>query len=227
MDENLVPTYYLDFDNGEASANAKQAKKGKCTISPVRVKAEEVVEGKKGDIARAVALFYFVRDTIPYKIIFDIPGKHYFRASETLRRGDGFCMPKAVLLAALARSVGIPVRLHFADIINHIVPEYISDRLKTKLMTYHNYVEFLLDGKWVKATPSFDLATCRKHGFEPVEFDGKSDAMLHERDQKGRLHIEYVADYGTRSDFPLGEVVAAFNKAYPHIPGLVKMLSGD
>lgn len=227
MDESLASTNFLDFDESSIGPKAKHALKGKGTRSPVVAKAEEVVKGKKGDIARAVALFYFVRDTIPYKIIFDIPGRHYFRASETLRRGDGFCMPKAVLLAAMARSVGIPARLHFADIINHIVPEYISDRLKTKLMTYHNYVEFLLDGKWVKATPSFDLATCKKHGFEPVEFDGKSDAMLHERDRKGRLHIEYVWDYGTRADFPLGEVAAAFRKAYPHIPSLTAKLEID
>lgn len=208
--EDLQPTYYLDFDT-----------------PAVKKKAQEVTAGKKTDVEKAVALFYFVRDTIPYKIIFDIPGNHYFKASETLKRGDGFCMPKAVLLAAMARSVGVPARLHFADIVNHIVPDYIAERLKSKLMTYHNYVEFFLDGKWVKATPSFDLATCTKHGFRPVEFDGTRDAMLRKTDLSGRRHIEYVADYGTREDFPLKEVAEAFRKAYPHIPSLTAKLEID
>ena len=40
--------------------------------------------------------------------------------SATLARGYGFCVNKAVLLAALARAVGIPARLGFADVRNHL-----------------------------------------------------------------------------------------------------------
>ena len=31
-----------------------------------------------------------------------------FRATTTLASGSGFCIPKAILLAAVARAVGIP-----------------------------------------------------------------------------------------------------------------------
>jgi transglutaminase-like putative cysteine protease len=190
----------------------------------VRKKAGELTSAVRGKQERASALFYFVRDQFPYKIIYEIPGREYFKASVTLKRGDGFCMPKSVLLAALARSVGIPSRLHFADIRNHILPPTTLERLKTDVMAYHTYVELFLGGKWVKATPSFDLRFCERFNLVPVEFDGRHDALLHHLDRKGRLHIEYVADYGTRDDFPLGEVIAAFKRTYPHLDRLTARL---
>ena len=207
MDEHLRPTWFIDADHPS-----------------IRQKSIKLLRGIESPKEQAVALFHFVRDGFPYKIIYEIPGREYFRASDTLRRGEGFCMPKSILLAALARSAGIPSRLHFADIRNHILPRTTTDRLKTDIMAYHTYVGLFLDGKWVKATPSFDIGFCHKFGLLPVDFDGEHDALLHHLDTKGRVHIEYVADYGTRGDFPVDEVIEAFKRTYPHIPRLTAAL---
>ncbi|MEM4728625.1 MAG: transglutaminase family protein [Thermoplasmata archaeon] len=207
MEEFLRPTHFIDADE-----------------SSVRRRALELASGAGGAGERARALFYFVRDGFPYKIVYEIPGREYFRASETLRRGDGFCMPKAVLLAALARAAGIPSRLHFADIRNRLLPPTTLERLGTDVMAYHTYVELYLDGKWVKATPSFDIGYCERFGIVPVEFDGRTDALLHGLDRRGRVHIEYLADHGTRADFPLEEVALALRRAYPHLVRLTAEL---
>jgi len=203
MDEYLESTKFIDAGHPD-----------------IRKKADEITSAILDKEAQACALFCFVRDQFPYKIIYEIPGKDYFKASVTLKRGDGFCMPKSILLAALARAVGIPSRLHFADIRNHILPPKTLERLKTDVMAYHTYVELHLGGKWVKATPSFDLKFCAKFNLVPVEFDGRHDALLHHFDRKGRAHIEYIADYGVRADFPIGEIIGAFRRTYPHLDRL-------
>jgi transglutaminase-like putative cysteine protease len=207
-DPNLASTQYLDADHPS-----------------IVKKAQEFTTHAVGMEAQASALFVYVRDSFPYRIIYEIPGRDYFKASVTLARGEGFCMPKSVLLAALARAVGIPSRLHFADIRNRILPPTTTERLRTDVMAYHTYVEMHIGGGWVKATPSFDLKFCERFGLLPVDFDGAHDAMLNHLDKKGRVHIEYIADYGVRADFPLEEVVAAFRRTYPHLEKLTARLS--
>lgn len=207
MDDYLASTEYIDADH-----------------PAIRARARELTAGIAGRKGQAVALFRHVRDRFPYRIIYEIPGRDYFRASATLRRGEGFCMPKSVLLAALARAVQIPARLHFADIRNHILPPTTTERLRTDIMAHHTYVEMLIDGRWVKATPSFDRGFCERFNLLPVEFDGVHDAMLHRLDRSGREHIEYIADHGVRADFPIDEVIAAFRRAYPHMARLAARL---
>jgi transglutaminase-like putative cysteine protease len=203
MDGYLASTEYIDADHPS-----------------IIKKARELTAHIHGKREQAAALFRYARDGFPYRIIYEIPNREYFKASVTLKRGEGFCMPKSVLLAALSRSAGIPSRLHFADIRNHILPPSTLERLKTDVMAYHTYVELHVGGKWVKATPSFDLGFCRKFGLVPVEFDGLHDALLHHLDKIGRVHIEYVADYGSRQDFPLEEVIVALKRTYPHLENL-------
>lgn len=207
MDEYLAETEYIDAAHPS-----------------ILKKAQELTANVQGKRGQAAALFRHVRDGFPYKIIYEIPGRDYFRASVTLGRGEGFCMPKSVLLAALARAIHIPSRLHFADIRNHILPPTTTERLKTDIMAYHTYVEMFIDGKWVKATPSFDIGFCERFNLVPVDFDGEHDAMLHHLDRSGRVHIEYIVDYGTRADFPLAEVLGAFKRTYPHMDRLTARL---
>ncbi|MBM4248696.1 MAG: hypothetical protein FJ149_04560 [Euryarchaeota archaeon] len=60
----------------------------------------------------------------------------------------------------------------------------------------------------------------------PVDFDGVHHGMLHHLDRSGRVHIEYIADYGTRADFPIDEVIEAFRRVYPHMDLLTARLEG-
>jgi hypothetical protein len=70
------------------------------------------------------------------------------------------------------------------------------------LLIQHGYTQLYLDGKWVHASPAYDLDTCRKMGFVPVDFDGIHDARDSAFNARGKPHIEYVKDHGHYADFP-------------------------
>ena len=83
------------------------------------------------DRARAVALYYAVRDGFrydPYRI--DL-SPHGMRASTVLEVGHGWCVTKAALLAAACRAAGIPTRLGYADVRNHLSTERMRQTMKT------------------------------------------------------------------------------------------------
>lgn len=181
-----------------------------CEEKSVKEKAQMLVIGQETMIERAKVLFYFVRDKIKYNPYVPLYTLEDNKASVTLSRGEGYCVQKAILLAALARASGIPARLGFADIRNYILTKKLADAMRGKnLFIYHGYVSFYLDGKWVKATPAFDLKMCQKNQIIPVEFDGKSDAQLHQYNREGKLHIEYVRDHGYYDDLPWEEMLEA------------------
>ena len=192
----LKPTYYIDYDSPSVS----------------RV-ASELTRPHLHDTARAV--FNFVRDEIPYNPYSPFYRKEHYRASEILKRGKGFCVQKAVLLAALARASGIPARLVFADIRNYLMPPKLWNMMKTNFFAFHGYDELHVDGRWVKVTPTFDIAMCKRLGLRVVEFDGHNQAIFHSHDLNGRLHIEYVNDHGVFADLPLDTILDGFRSAYP------------
>ncbi len=170
-------------------------------------KAKELALGAVDDIETARRFFYFARDGILYNLYEPRSRPEHFRASNTLARERGFCVTKAILLAALARSVGIPARLGFASIRLHIVPAKLAEILTTNDLPDHGFAELFLNGKWVKATPSFDIGMCRQYNFVPIEFDGKTDARYHPLTADGRPHIEYLSFKGYFDDVPVEKIV--------------------
>jgi len=165
--------------------------------------------------AAAVGLYYAVRDGIrydPYRVDLSTEG---LSASRCLENGYGFCVSKAVLLAALLRARGIPARLGFADVRNHLTSERLRRTMGTDLFAYHGYTDVWLDGRWVKATPAFNIELCRKAGTLPLEWDGATDSIFHPFDAAGRRHMEYVRDRGVHADVPRTALLAAFAEVYP------------
>ena len=177
-----------------------------CDNESIKGKAQDLSAGQEKVADKAKSLFYFVRDEIKYNIyvLSDLP--EYYRASRVLEVGEGFCIQKAVLLATLARAVGIPARLHLAAIRNHLMPDKLKELMGTNLFPSHGYAELYIEGKWVKATPAFDLKMCQKNRISPVEFDGKNDAMFHSHNLDGKLHIEYIQDRGHFDDLPFDTI---------------------
>jgi transglutaminase-like putative cysteine protease len=171
----------------------------------IREKAEELSGRLETYPEKAVALFYFVRDQIRYNAFMPRFLPEHFRASNTLAGREGFCIQKAVLLAALSRAAQIPARLRFAVIRNHLLPRKFSDLLEGNELPDHGFAELYLGGRWVKANPAFDIGTCRDF-IVPVEFDGQKDALFHPRTKDGRPHIEYVLFRGSYGDVPFEEV---------------------
>lgn len=166
----------------------------------------------------AVALFDWVRDSITYDPFCAVDGPERYRATAIMDNGVGYCVQKAVLLTALGRAAGIPSRLGFADVRNHQVPERMKRMMGTDLFVYHGYVEFYLDGKWVKATPAFDRESASKAGALLVELDGTNDAMLHPVDPQGHPYIEYIQNRGSFADLPLDDLRETILSTYPNIP---------
>ena len=75
---------------------------------------------------KAVRLFYAVRDGFrydPYNVSYE---PEDFRASSVVESPSNWCVPKSVLLTAAARSQGIPARLGFADVRNHLTSEKLK-----------------------------------------------------------------------------------------------------
>ncbi len=177
----------------------------------VREMADCLTLDIKDDVEKAYKLFYFARDEIrynPYSALYPV------EASGILSQRYGFCVQKAVLLAALARSVGIPARLGFVDILNHQLHPEWRRIFGTDIVVYHGFAELYLHGTWLKATPAFDLRMCLENGFIPVEFDGMNHAMLPAHNVYGEPHIEYLEAHGAYEDLPLVEIITAVYKAY-------------
>jgi transglutaminase-like putative cysteine protease len=166
------------------------------------------------DRTKAVSLYLAVRDRLrydPYRIDLTEPG---MKASTALQQGSGWCVPK-VVLAAVARAAGIPARLGFADVRNHLSTERLRQTMKTDVFAWHGYTELWLDGAWRKATPAFNIELCDKFGLLPLEFDGVNDSLYHPFDKAGQQHMEYVNERGHFDDLPLAEIKATFAEIYP------------
>ena len=168
------------------------------------------------DRTRAVALYYAVRDGFrydPYRCSLTPQG---MKASTVLAQGLGWCVPKATLLAAACRAVGIPARLGFADVRNHLSTERMRQSMKTDIFYWHGYTEIWLQGQWRKATPAFNLSLCEMFGLKPLEFDGLADSIYHPFDAAGNRHMEYVAQRGSFDDVPLQALLHDFQTHYPN-----------
>ena len=173
----------------------------------------------KNQMARAVSLYYAVRDGIRYNPFLDFSREETFRASQCIAAGEGFCIGKAALLAACARADGIPARVGFADVKNHLTTPALRERMGTDLFVYHGYTELLLEGKWVKATPAFNVELCRRFRVKPLEFDGREDSIFHPFDEQDRRHMEYLRDRGSHADVPVAEIMRTFREVYPMLYG--------
>jgi len=175
-----------------------------------------------GDRERAVALYYAVRDQVRYNPFLDFSDERVYRASDTLEAGVGFCIGKAALLAAAARAAGIPARVGFADVKNHLTTPRLAEYMGSDSFVYHGFTELWLDGRWVKATPAFNLDLCRRFRVKPLEFDGREDSIFHPFDEDDRRHMEYLRDRGSFADVPVAEIQEVFRTEYPALYRLGK-----
>lgn len=184
----LRPTKYCDFRDE--------------TIEHV---SKEILINDAGltDAELAKKLFYFVRDSIKYRV-----GFWNKKASETLSEGFGTCTNKANLLVALLRKSGIPAGYGVMTVMGKeyfgpIVPERLKNKVSSR--SKHVYCYLYLHSRWIKCDPSDDrkLAINTEH-LNPqssiVEWDGASDSMLqlskeHIIDDLGPLHdIDYLIE---------------------------------
>ncbi|MCR5855829.1 transglutaminase domain-containing protein [Mesorhizobium sp. J428] len=158
--------------------------------------------GTGDDVSKAVNLYYALRDAVSYDMRTFGLDEDQFVASTVLQSTAAFCVPKAVALAALARAVGIPSRIGFANVRNHLASPKLMALMDDDVFYWHAYTSLFLDGKWVKATPAFDIRLCERHGVTPLDFDGREDSIFQPYDRAGRPHMEYVDFIGEFDDMP-------------------------
>ncbi|HEU0198383.1 MAG TPA: transglutaminase family protein [Nevskiaceae bacterium] len=171
--------------------------------------------------SRAVALYYAVRDGIrydPYHLQLTVAGQC---SSGVLERGRGWCVNKAALLAACCRALGIPARLGYADVRNHLSTARLRQNLGTDVFYWHGYTVILIDDRWVKATPAFNVELCEKFRLATLEFDGREDSLYHPFDLDGHRHMEYLRYHAEYDDVPLDEIRASFAEHYPNASQLL------
>jgi transglutaminase-like putative cysteine protease len=199
LNKFLKPNEYFNFENNE-----------------VRNKAFEITAELNSNKEKAIALFYWVRDEIKYNMMLYLPEcKENFKASNILRIGEGFCVSKAMLLTTFSRAIGIPARIHLADIINHKVPQKTIDFMGTNVFYYHGYSEIYLNDKWIKLTPAFDKNTAIKNGFLPMcEFDGINDSVFPAYGLDDKPFVEYIKDRGIYELLPLDDIATTFKEKY-------------
>lgn len=197
MQQYLEPTAILDWKHPRVLEFSRQAVG----------KAKDAVE-------KAVRLYEAVRDQIRYDPYSPFYRPEHYQASEVLRRGRSFCIPKAGLLCALARSQGIPARVGFATVKNHLATKQLLEYLGSNLFVFHGYTDLFLQGRWVKATPAFNKELCLRHGIDPLPFDGLKDSLFHPYNKQQQKFMEYVAYHGEYADIPVSAIVEAWKAAY-------------
>lgn len=166
---------------------------------------------------QAVSLYRAVRDEIRYNPYVFSADHETLKASHALAAGESYCVPKALLLAACARHCGIPARIGLADVRNHLSTPRLLEMLRSEVFAMHGYTELFLEGRWVKATPAFNLALCRLFKVAPLEFDGRTDSVFHPFNAEGERYMEYLVDHGQFDDLPVELFFAHLRQCYSHL----------
>lgn len=198
----LTPNRHVDSDHPELVAFAER------------------IAGDRPPREAAVALYEEVRERLrynPWRVKFT---EDAYRASEVLLRDPaegGHCIDKALLLAAAARAIGVPSRMRYANVRNHVGTVKLVEALGTDLMVFHGYCELHLGGRWVAATPAFNRALCEHLGVAVLEFDGVHDSIFQENDGSGGRFMEYVTDHGAHAGVPFDLMISQWEEHYPHL----------
>jgi transglutaminase-like putative cysteine protease len=193
----LLPTSIIDSDNDDV----------------IRF-ADSIVGNDVDPVETAVRLYNAVRDMIWYDPYYPFYLPEHYRASNTIKSRRAFCIPKAALLCAVARVKGIPTRIGFANVKNHLATKQLLDYMGTDIFAYHGFTELYLEGKWVRATPAFNKELCQRHNVTPLEFNGREDSIFHPYNNDNKRFMEYVEYLGTYADVPVDDIVEGWEKLY-------------
>lgn len=198
MEKYLQSTSYLDFD----SAQMQQY------VAEFRLIAD--------DFSRAKALYIKVRDGFlydPYHL--DLRHKA-LKSSVIVSKKRAWCVEKAIVFASGLRALGIPCRLGYAIVQNHIGVDRLTAILRSEKIVFHGYVDVFLNGTWSKATPAFDQRICQLCNVEPLDWNGEDDSLFQAFSGEGKF-MEYLYDYGLFDDVPVQLMNEEMRAYYPHL----------
>jgi hypothetical protein len=102
----------------------------------------------------------------------------------------------------------------------------MREQMKTDVFYWHGYTSIFLDGKWLKATPAFNIELCEKFRLRPLDFDGLSDSIYHPFDLDGNRHMDYLGYRGEFADVPIDQIIETFRREYRADDMVVESLKG-
>ena len=196
----LAPAEYIDSDHPTVVALAQ-------TLAP------------NGSELEKAQRYYLAAREIRYDPDLDYGDPESYRASSVLNAGGGYCVGKAALFAALCRAGGIPARVAFGDVTNHLSSEKLREKMGTNYFAWHGFTEVKLGERWVKASPTFNSTLCSRFGVAPLDFDGTSDALLQAYDGAGRTFMQYEVMHGAFHDVPAKFLMREMARLYPSLKG--------
>ncbi|MFJ3235183.1 transglutaminase family protein [Streptomyces sp. NPDC086787] len=202
-----APTEFLDYES-----------------DAVQTFIDDVVADRSADRrANAVKLYYAVRDTVHYEVYGADLSHEGLKASRTATTKSGFCLHKSALFAAAVRALGIPSRLVYGDVRNHLASPRLIEHIGGDVF-FHGLTQIHLDGRWVKATPVFNKVLCKLYGMAPLEFDGSADSLYHPHGSGAAM--EFLKDHGAFDDLPYAFVMASMRSAHPRFLEGTRTVSG-
>jgi transglutaminase-like putative cysteine protease len=161
--------------------------------------------------------YYLATRETRYDPDLDYSDPETYRASSVLLAGAGYCVGKAALFAALCRAGGLPARVAFGDVTNHLSSEKLREKMGTNYFAWHGFTEVKLDGVWLKASPTFNATLCGRFGVPPLDFDGAHDALLQAYDGAGRTFMRYEVMHGAFHDVPARFLMREMARLYPKL----------
>jgi transglutaminase-like putative cysteine protease len=170
-----------------SSAHLRATKLCNSDHPAVRDRAKALVQGASTPKDKALEIFYFVRDAIPFDATLDI----WEKASETLdKRVNDYCN-KVNLQVALLRAAGIPARCHLVqvrkEVLRAFIPRFIYHRLPSPVG--HFWCECHLDERWIACETLFDeplyqgmlgAGLVTREQMPTIDWDGESNLILFE-----------------------------------------------
>ncbi|GAB3180981.1 transglutaminase-like domain-containing protein [Streptomyces incanus] len=197
LDQLIRPTAFLDYETDE-----------------VQNFIDHAVKDRSADrTANAIELYYAVRDGIFYEVYGASLSPEGLAASHTVTVKSGFCLHKSVLYAATVRALGIPSRLVYGDVRNHLASPRLLEHIGGDVF-FHGLTQVYLQGKWVKATPVFNKMLCKLYGMQALEFDGLSDSLYHPFNEGGGS-MEFLTDHGAFDDVPYDFILETMRRRHP------------
>jgi hypothetical protein len=198
LDHLTRPTTFLDYET-----------------DAVQNFVDHAVKDRSADpTTNATELYYAVRDGVFYEVYGAPLSPEGLRASHTATVKSGFCLHKSVLYAAAVRALGIPSRLVYADVRNHLASPRLLEHIGGDVF-FHGLTQVHLQGRWVKATPVFNKMLCKLYGMQALEFDGVHDSLYHPFDDEKGGSMEFLTDHGAFDDVPYDFVMETMRRRHP------------
>jgi transglutaminase-like putative cysteine protease len=155
-----------------------------CNSPWVRARAAEIVNGARSPAAKALEIFYYVRDNIRFSLAYSRS-----KSSQILKRGYGECGTKTNAQVALLRAVSIPARYRWVRartaVLHHLIDDFVYRHLPP--IVSHFWCECHLNGRWVSCEALLDKRLYQgmlerrliaKHQVPTIDWDGETDLVL-------------------------------------------------